>query len=185
MNNIDTEAVSVWRKKLKQRAIALFGGRCCVCNYDRCSAALEFHHLDPTQKDFSIAQAYANPKKWETIVEELSKCVLVCANCHREIHQGILVLENKSYILTDTDYRLVEKTHHKCACGTTIKLTQKYCSPSCSSKNRQTTNWLLEKDNILHKRDILRLSYVDIGKSYGVSDNTIRKWYNKFKNVPS
>ena len=183
MNNIiDAEPVSIWRKNLKQRALALFGSKCCVCSYDRCAAALEFHHLDPAQKDFSISQAYANPKKWDTIVSELEKCVLVCSNCHREIHQGILVLDNKNYILIDTDYRITEKTHHKCACGVTIKLSQKFCSPECAGVSKQTNKWLVEKDNILYKRDITQLSYADIGKIYGVSDNTIRKWYNRFKN---
>lgn len=183
MNNIiDAEPVSIWRKNLKQRALALFGSKCCVCSYNRCSAALEFHHLDPTQKDFSISQAYANPKKWDAIVYELEKCILVCANCHREIHQNILIIEDKKYVLTDTDYRIAEKTHHKCSCGVTIRLNQKYCSPGCSSVGRQTNNWLAEKDNILYKRDILKLSYAAIGISYGVSDNTIRRYYNRFKN---
>jgi hypothetical protein len=182
MKNIDLEPVSVWRKNLKQRALALFGSKCCICAYDRCSAALEFHHLDPSKKDFSISQAYANPKKWETIVAELEKCILVCSNCHREIHQGILLVENKNYILTDKDYRIVEKTHHRCNCGVVIKLSSKFCSPNCYAKGVATRDWLSEKDNILYLKDVEKLSYVAIANKYNVSDNTIRKWYLKFSN---
>lgn len=182
MKDIDLEPVSVWRKNLKQRAINLFGGKCCVCGYNRCLAALEFHHLDPSKKDFSISQAYANPKKWEYIVKELEKCVLVCSNCHREIHQGILELENKTYILSEKDYRIAEKTHHRCVCGSVIRLSAKYCSPKCASKGAMTKDWYAEKDNIISMRDDKKLSYVAIGSHYKVSDHTIRKWYLKFKN---
>lgn len=182
MTNIDLEPVSVWRKNLKQRALALFGNKCCICGYSRCSAALEFHHLDPTKKDFALSQAYANPKKWEIIVAELEKCILVCSNCHREIHQGILIVENKNYILTEKDYRLVEKTHHRCACGSVISLSKKYCSSECSAKGAATRDWFSEKDNILYLKNDKKLSYVSIGKLYNVSDHTIRKWYLRFSN---
>lgn len=180
--NLDSEPVSVWRKNLKRRATALFGNKCCVCGYNRCLAALEFHHLDPSKKDFSISSAYASPKKWATIVQELEKCVLVCSNCHREIHHDILYIENKNYIVTDKDYRITEKTHHKCSCGEVILLSKKYCSPECSAKGSMTRDWFAEKDTILHLRDIEKLSYVAIAKRYNTSDNTIRKWYLIFVN---
>ena len=69
----------------KQTAVNYLGGTCIKCGYSKCIAALEFHHKDPTQKDFEIG----TPKKGETIEalhSELDKCILVCANCHREIH---------------------------------------------------------------------------------------------------
>ena len=49
---------------------------------------MEFHHLDPTQKDFGISSN--SNRAWEKIRIELDKCVLVCSNCHREIHEGII-----------------------------------------------------------------------------------------------
>lgn len=178
----DLEPVAKWRKNLKQRALALFGSKCCVCGYNRCAAALEFHHLDPSKKDFTIAQAYANPKKWVDIVSELEKCVLLCANCHREVHQQILVLENKKYILTTEDYRIAEKTHHKCkCCNTIISLSKDFCSTECAAKSKQKVNWYIEKDRLFSLREEQGKSFVAIGVIYGVSDNTIRKWYNKFK----
>lgn len=178
--NTDNEPVSIWRKKLKQRALALFNNKCSICSYNRCSAALEFHHLDPAKKDFSISSAYANPKKWDTIVAELKKCVLLCSNCHRELHQGLIVLNDTPAQINEIDYRITENTHHTCACGSVIKLTQKYCSKQCSDKNRTRIDWYSQKEEILYLRDIKKLSYKDIGLKYLVSDNTIRKWYNRF-----
>ena len=67
------------------------GGRCVICGYDRCIEALEFHHLDPTQKDFGISSK-GYTRSWGKVKEEADKCVLLCANCHREVHAGILQL---------------------------------------------------------------------------------------------
>lgn len=53
--------------------------------YNKCIAALEFHHLDPNEKDFGIASSGAT-RTFEKIKVELDKCIMVCANCHREIH---------------------------------------------------------------------------------------------------
>ena len=59
-------------------------GNCCsICGYSKCLAALEFHHTDPTVKEGGIIGSTASLKKQR---EEAQKCILVCANCHREIH---------------------------------------------------------------------------------------------------
>ena len=71
-------------KNNKQKAVEYKGGKCQKCGYDKCISALEFHHLDPTQKDNNFGNMKL--RKWETIQEELDKCVLLCANCHREVH---------------------------------------------------------------------------------------------------
>lgn len=73
------------RKKIKEMAIEYMGGCCRECGYKKCIAALEFHHLDPTKKDFSLSnRGYC--RSWEKVKKELDKCIMVCANCHREIH---------------------------------------------------------------------------------------------------
>ena len=72
-------------------AVEYKGGRCQVCGYDRCIEALEFHHLDPTQKDFGISHK-GYTRSWEKVKEEVDKCILLCANCHREFHAGKLQL---------------------------------------------------------------------------------------------
>ncbi len=60
---------------------------CKVCGYDRCKAALDFHHLDPDKKEYKISDLRHSEK--HILMEELLKCIIVCANCHREIHQGM------------------------------------------------------------------------------------------------
>ncbi len=67
------------------------GGKCVMCGYSRYSGALDFHHKDPSQKDFGLSTKGLT-RSWEKIKEEIDKCVLVCANCHRELHAGITQL---------------------------------------------------------------------------------------------
>lgn len=67
-------------KQLKEE----YGGKCSRCGYDKCIDALEFHHLDPTVKEFHLGEARG--LKIETLRAELDKCELVCRNCHTEIH---------------------------------------------------------------------------------------------------
>lgn len=85
------KAVMKRRKKVKALAIEYKGGSCHVCHYSKCVEALEFHHIDPSVKSFSIgAKGYT--RSWESVRNELDKCVLLCANCHREIESGITQL---------------------------------------------------------------------------------------------
>jgi hypothetical protein len=73
------------QRKFKHQCIEYKGGKCERCNYDRCDSALEFHHVNPTNKDFSIGHAKLTSFN-DRIKKELDKCILVCANCHREEH---------------------------------------------------------------------------------------------------
>lgn len=83
------KAVSKRRKLLKEKAISYLGGKCINCGYSKCADALEFHHLDPTQKDFGISYKGIT-RAWEKIQNELDKCILVCSNCHKEIHSDLV-----------------------------------------------------------------------------------------------
>jgi 5-methylcytosine-specific restriction endonuclease McrA len=78
-------AVSKRRKVLRRKAIEYKGGKCALCGYKKCIDALEFHHLDETKKDFGLSQSGLT-RSWERIKCEIQKCILVCANCHRELH---------------------------------------------------------------------------------------------------
>jgi hypothetical protein len=71
------------KQDLKKRAVEYKGGCCMLCGYNKNYAALDFHHRDPNQKEFTIRRASEN---FEKLKKELDKCDLVCANCHREIH---------------------------------------------------------------------------------------------------
>ena len=60
------------------------GGKCKNCGYKTCYSALEFHHTDPDVKEASWGKMRL--WGWERIKNELSKCILLCSNCHREAH---------------------------------------------------------------------------------------------------
>ena len=81
-------AVIKRRKKVKTMALELLGGACILCGYDKCQEALDFHHVDPDTKTYGIASK-GYTRSWVSVQEELQKCVLICANCHREIGAGI------------------------------------------------------------------------------------------------
>ena len=103
------------RRDNKKALVALRGGKCELCGYDKCiywiiwllewekkhkknkenwtipsrNAALDFHHIDPNTKFKAVAHLSYNLK---LMIEEAKKCVMVCSNCHREIHAGIIEL---------------------------------------------------------------------------------------------
>lgn len=82
------QAVVKRRRKIKEMVVAYRGGKCAVCGYNKCIWALDLHHTDPRTKDFGIgAKGYT--RSWEIIKKEADKCILVCANCHREIEAGV------------------------------------------------------------------------------------------------
>ena len=88
-----SEAVSRRRILVKLKAVEYKGGSCNDCGYNKTAKALVFHHLDPSQKDFSISRSGAT-RSWEKTRKELDKCVLLCQNCHAEAHEQIFKEEN-------------------------------------------------------------------------------------------
>lgn len=82
-----SEAVKRRRQKVKMMAVEYKGGRCERCGYDRCIEALEFHHTDPSSKDFGIAYK-GHTRSWDKVRSELDKCIMLCANCHREVENA-------------------------------------------------------------------------------------------------
>lgn len=80
-------AVAKRRRKIREMAVEYKGGKCVFCGYAKYVGALDFHHLE--NKSFGISDK-GYTRSWEVIRQELDKCILVCANCHREIHAGLL-----------------------------------------------------------------------------------------------
>ena len=81
------QAVTIKRRALKKMLIEYKGGQCAHCGYNKCMRALEFHHLDPTEKDFGISKILT--RSVASLKEEADKCILLCANCHAEEHQRL------------------------------------------------------------------------------------------------
>jgi 5-methylcytosine-specific restriction endonuclease McrA len=88
------EAVKKRRKKLREMAREYAGGKCAICSYDKCARALSFHHLDPKKKYFGVA-ANGLTRSWEKTRKEIDKCILICANCHMEVHEGLVKIPKK------------------------------------------------------------------------------------------
>lgn len=84
-------AVAKRRKKIKAMAIEYKGGKCQICGYCKYVGALDFHHKDETKKSFGLG-TNGLTRSWAKTKVELDKCILVCANCHREIHGGLVQL---------------------------------------------------------------------------------------------
>lgn len=62
--------------------------KCCKCGYNKYIGALELHHVDPSKKEAQPSKIMSRSEK--RIIEEISKCIIVCSNCHREIHAGLV-----------------------------------------------------------------------------------------------
>lgn len=87
-----SKATSIRRLRLKKTLVSSKGGKCQICGYSRCLVALDFHHIDESTKKFELSQRDLT-RNWKLILEEAGKCLLVCANCHREIHAGMVHLD--------------------------------------------------------------------------------------------
>ena len=81
------KAVQKRRRKIREMAVQYKGGSCEICGYNKCIKALEFHHIDNGKKDFGISEK-GYTRSWDSVKKELEKCILLCANCHREVHEG-------------------------------------------------------------------------------------------------
>ena len=79
------------QRDFKQKCVDYKGGQCVCCGYKKTNNALEFHHLDPLEKDFCISSVRFT-KFDDRVTKELNKCALVCRNCHAEIHAGVIDL---------------------------------------------------------------------------------------------
>lgn len=183
------------RLRVKTTLVNLLGGKCQICGYKRFVQAMDFHHLNPNDKKFQIAARIGN-LSYIKILDELSKCILLCANCHRELESNCVLLSEDAiklrnlYILKikEEKNRIIlegEQKFKNCpVCNEEFvdKWHKKFCSPSCNSMNQRRIAWPSEKQL---KKDLSEMPMVKVGKKYGVSDNAVRKWAKKFHLMPS
>lgn len=166
-----------WKDR-KRKAVDLLGGKCCKCDYNKNLAALEFHHKNKNNKKYDWAKLQR--RKWNDIIKELKKCILLCSNCHKELHFPGL---NLSPYIKGQDNNVLNWKHKafkptgECPwCGEGVYGT-KFCSVKCASfarrKSRHPRKKTLEK--------LLKdTNYCVVGRKYGVSDNAVRKWAKKY-----
>lgn len=162
----------------KIKAAEMFGGKCQLCGYDKNLASLNFHHVDSSKKEFSWPKL--RQKKWDDVILELKKCVLICSNCHGEIHNPQLQKENLLYKSVDNcslNRQSIEEIGPTATgicpvCGIDIYGTR-YCSIKCLAFAHRKTVWPSKTE----LADMIEnMSYRAIARKYEVSDNAIRKW---------
>jgi len=91
------KAVSKRRKALREKSIKYKGSKCFFCNYDRYIGALEFHHINEETKNFGLSEK-GMTRSWDKTRKELDKCILLCSNCHKELHSGLLQLPTEMLV---------------------------------------------------------------------------------------
>ena len=91
-----SEGVTERRRQVKAQLVAEAGGCCALCGYDKYIGALQFHHLDPAEKAFSISRE-GTTVALDQLRGEAAKCVLLCANCHAEVEAGVTSLPRSLY----------------------------------------------------------------------------------------
>lgn len=180
MAKTNSENVCNFVRNRKTNLISLFHSKCCICGFDKFQEALEFHHINPEEKEISLS---ANKMvSLERQINEAKKCILVCSNCHKGIHAGYYQVppnyqdlfdnEQAEYLLQMNKEIKEGKKHYCQRCGKLLNSNTTYCL-DCSHiiqhraerPNRETLKQLIRNQ-----------SFVAIGKQYGVSDNAIRKW---------
>ena len=155
----------------KFKLIELRGNKGCEsCGYIKNIGALDLHHIDPKTKMFQLDSKRLANKSWKSILEEFDKCIILCSNCHREHHNPELNYLDRSIFNERPEINIIDKRCIDCNIEIGYKANRCFECSSINSRifDRPSIEILLE--------ELSNSSYVSVGKKYGVSDNTIRKW---------
>lgn len=161
------------------------GGRCEICGYCKNISALDFHHIDPTTKEFQLDIRHLSNTNIDKLKNEVDKCSLLCANCHREIHHPNNTIENCKLLLNNTNSNNIKVFGNKhkisvCAfCGNEFKYVKgkKYCSKECREmdKHYPTCEELYNKYNELK-------SWKKVADYFNISKKVINRIRNNTHN---
>ena len=188
---MSVSATTEYRKRRKLNLIKVSGSQCNLCGYHKSINALEFHHIDASQKDYGIASK-GTCHDLENDLAEIKKCILVCANCHREIHDGDYTMdelwklqqysEEIANELRQEKISNTSKTLYYCLeCGKLITNNKTCLCLECVRKQQRVCDRPTREEL---KNLIRQEPFTVIAKNYGVSDNAIRKWCIGY-NLPS
>lgn len=191
------------RYNTKLRMVEYKGGKCEKCGYDKCEDALVFHHLDPSKKEMNFNTCYC--RSWESIKKELDKSILLCSNCHSEIHKkrtnddlehiykamplskGIAkkviehMLNNNVDVISinENNIKQAKKEVKKCVvCNKSlVEQQKKYCSSICLHETLKRTERPTSEElqKLIWEKPTMLLA-----KDFGVSDKAIEKWCKSY-----
>ena len=133
-------------RKRKKLFVDAMGGCCQICGYNHFYGALDFHHIDPSKKDVIIGSIRKPFDK--KLLTELKKCVVLCSNCHREVHHGEALIPDEHSIFDEnlpasviiSSYREVISNLAACKCQLTrlmivLESSNAPCSVAFENKN--------------------------------------------------
>lgn len=174
-----TQAERVKKSNQKRRItlVDIMGGQCLLCGFNTFPEALEFHHINPEEKSFQLSGSTLS-RSLKSQIQEIQKCVLLCANCHRGIHANHLKLpENvrgKQFNEQKAQQYLndLPSKHYCPICNKEISYGATHCDTCAKELRRHVER--PSRENL--KKLIRNKSFCEIGRLYGVSDNAIRKW---------
>lgn len=193
------------QRKFKLKCLEYKGNKCLNCGYNRCNGVLEFHHIDPNEKDFNISSVKTH-KFNNKVIKELDKCILLCSNCHREIHNNILnydVKTNKfSYVENldiehwnnknhfsiseqidfHSDFKEIKSKNDLILVAQKYNTSQKYIRELFASKGlyfdfNSRKKITIDKDEL--QKLLWEMPTTKIAKILNVSDVAIKKFANK------
>lgn len=166
---------TAWRIRAKEQLIAYKGGKCEICGYNKnIPRVYVFHHKNPEEKDFGIASYKV--LNMERLKKEVDKCLLLCSNCHAEVHYEIDKYKRQKLMASHDRWLNSRLSTIQCVCGRLFK-PHRRSQTGCAAcyeirrrkvKNRPTKSQLVEM--------LSTMTWRGIGKKYSVSDNTIKKW---------
>ena len=167
----------------KLELIAMRGGKCELCGYDKNIAALDFHHKDPSTKKFQLDSRHLSNTTVEEIIEESKKCILVCSNCHRELHNPQMDKNNIPTLLEEIVSKHVPvtamKKKHFCEyCGKEMTYTtgKRFCSKEC--RDLASVVGMPTREELNDKYEELK-SWEKVASFYGYSRRVIQRLRNK------
>ena len=167
-------------RKRKSDLISVLGVKSCICGFNSWQEALEFHHVNPDEKEFSISSK--TTKNLDAQLREIKKCILVCSNCHKGIHGGYISIPEGYETIYD-----VERANELLDENNAIKHGQISICPRCGERKHKTAEYcdacrrFLDRTVERPDRDTLKslirsTPFTQIAIKYGVTDNAIRKW---------
>lgn len=185
--NEETEVEIDFRGTFKRALVIAMGNKCAICGYKATIQALCIHHIDPSKKTFSFGSY--NVLNFEKYNLEMKNCLLLCLNCHSEIHSKHIpeekvleVYKPELYKTLVAKKRLLKKVYPIVDCKVCNKQyqpstgNQKYCSNECQSIGKKKFDITKIKLELL----IREKHPVEIGKLFNVSEASVRKRCEKY-----
>ena len=136
--------VRIIRRKYERKLILIqmSGGKCIKCGYNKNIRGLSFHHRNPEEKEFCL-NINSLGRNWESILNEHSKCDLLCLNCHAEVESEKSIIDNSEFNKAIKETIVVEKKSEKrrcafCKCKFHPRGDKnKFCSKRCAKKSKK------------------------------------------------